>query len=51
MLMMEFGMGYNIITVNRTGDLLYHLKILNLVMKLVKENAQQVCTYIYVYSC
>ena len=40
-------MVYDIITVNRTEDLLYHLKILNLVMKLEEENAQQVCTYTY----
>ena len=50
MLMMEFGMAYDIITVNRTEDLLYHLKILNLVMKLEEENAQQVCIHICMRS-
>ena len=47
MLMMEFGMAYDTIIVNKTEELLYHLKILNHVMK-EEENVQQVCTYMYV---
>ena len=39
-------MVYDIMIVNRTEDLLYHLKILNPAMK-EEENARQVCTYMY----
>ena len=48
MLMMEFGMAYDTIIVNKTEELLYHLKILNHVMK-EEEDVQQVRIHMYVY--
>ena len=47
MFMMEFGMAYDTMIVNRIEELLYHLKILSHVMK-EEENVQQVRTYVYV---